>query len=143
MRRLGGFARSRSGGSVRQGRAIVAGMTGERDADCLFCKIATGEIPGDVVHETGSTLAFRDIEPQAPTHILVIPRSHQPNVATLAAKEPETALALLDAVAAVAEQEGLEAGYRVVFNTGAQAHQSVFHVHAHLLGGRTMGWPPG
>lgn len=113
------------------------------DPDCAFCKIVAGDIPADVVHETESTLAFRDLEPQAPTHLLVIPRSHQPNVAALAAHEPEVAVALLDAVAAVAEQEGLEEGYRLVFNTGAQAHQTVFHVHAHVLGGRALGWPPG
>lgn len=113
------------------------------DQDCLFCKIVAGDIPGDVVHETETTLAFRDIEPQAPTHVLVIPRSHHPNVAALAAKDPDTAVDLLNAVAAVADQEGLGDGYRLVFNTGAQAHQTVFHVHAHVLGGRTFGWPPG
>jgi histidine triad (HIT) family protein len=113
------------------------------DPDCLFCKIVTGDIPADVVHETETTIAFRDIEPQAPTHLLVIPRTHQPNVASLTAAEPDVSVDLLNAVAAVAEQEGLEKGYRVVFNTGAQAHQSVFHVHAHVLGGRTMTWPPG
>lgn len=111
--------------------------------DCLFCKIVAGEIPADVVHETETTLAFRDIEPQAPTHILVVPRDHHPNAATLAAEAPDTAVALLNAAAAVAEQEGLEAGYRLVFNTGAQAFQMVFHVHLHVLGGRAMGWPPG
>ena len=113
------------------------------DQDCLFCKIVAGDIPGDVVHETATTLAFRDIEPQAPTHVLVIPRNHHPNVAALAAKEPDTAVDLLNAVAAVADQEGLGDGYRLVFNTGAQAHQTVFHVHAHVLGGRAFGWPPG
>lgn len=113
------------------------------DPDCLFCKIVSGDIPGDVVHETETTLAFRDIEPQAPTHVLVIPRTHQPDAAALAANEPEIAVDLLKAAAAVAEQEGLDAGYRLVFNTGALAHQSVFHVHAHVLGGRQMGWPPG
>jgi histidine triad (HIT) family protein len=113
------------------------------DPSCLFCKIVAGEIPADVVHETGSTVAFRDLDPQAPTHVLVIPRDHHPNAAALAAGAPETAVDLLNAVAAVATQEGLDDGYRLVFNTGAQAHQTVFHVHAHVLGGRTMGWPPG
>ena len=113
------------------------------DPDCLFCKIVAGEIQGDVVHETETTLAFRDVDPQAPTHVLVVPRSHQPNAAALARNEPEVAVDLLKAAAAVAEQEGLDAGYRLVFNTGAQANQSVFHVHAHVLGGRPMGWPPG
>jgi histidine triad (HIT) family protein len=113
------------------------------DPDCLFCKIVAGDIPADVVHRTDTTVAFRDIEPQAPTHVLVIPRSHQPDIGTLAAAEPEIALDLLNAVSAVAAQEGLEKGYRVVFNTGAQAQQTVFHVHAHVIGGRDMRWPPG
>ncbi|HET6698693.1 MAG TPA: histidine triad nucleotide-binding protein [Nocardioidaceae bacterium] len=113
------------------------------DPDCLFCKIVAGDVPGDVVHETATTLAFRDIEPQAPTHVLVVPREHHPNVAALAAQAPEVSVDLLNAVAAVAEQEGLGEGYRLVFNTGAQAHQTVFHVHAHVLGGRAMTWPPG
>ena len=117
-------------------------MATEADSDCLFCKILVGEIPADVVYETPTTLAFRDVSPQAPTHVLVIPRSHQPDVATLAAKEPDTAVDLLNAVAAVADQEGLES-YRLVFNTGAQAQQTVFHVHAHVIGGRPMNWPPG
>jgi histidine triad (HIT) family protein len=113
------------------------------DQDCVFCKIVAGEIPADVVHETGTTLAFRDLEPQAPTHVLVIPRDHHPDAAALAAEAPEVSVDLLNAAAAVAQQEGLEDGYRLVFNTGAQAHQTVFHVHAHVLGGRAMGWPPG
>lgn len=113
------------------------------DPDCLFCKIVAGDIPADVVHETATTVAFRDLEPQAPTHVLVIPRAHHPNAGALAATEPESAVDLLNAAAAVAEQEGLEEGYRLVFNTGARAQQSVFHVHAHVLGGRDMGWPPG
>ncbi|MGZ4427591.1 MAG: histidine triad nucleotide-binding protein [Nocardioidaceae bacterium] len=113
------------------------------DADCLFCKIAAGEIPAEVVHETDTTLAFRDLDPQAPTHVLVISRSHHPNAAALAAAEPGVAVDLLTAAGEVAKQEGLDEGYRLVFNTGPQAHQTVFHVHCHVLGGRTMGWPPG
>lgn len=118
-------------------------MSEQRDADCLFCKIVAGEIPADVVHETKTTLAFRDIKPQAPTHILVIPREHHPDVAAVAADAPETALDLLNTAAAVAEQEGLQSGYRLVFNTGKDGNQLVFHVHLHVLGGRAMGWPPG
>jgi histidine triad (HIT) family protein len=113
------------------------------DADCLFCKIVAGDIPADVVHETGTTLAFRDLEPQAPTHVLVIPRTHQPNAAALAAEEPDVLVDLVNAAKAIADQEGLDEGYRLVFNTGPAAHQSVFHVHLHVLGGRSMGWPPG
>jgi histidine triad (HIT) family protein len=112
-------------------------------ADCLFCKIVTGDIPADVVHETPTTVAFRDIEPQAPTHVLVIPRRHEPDAAALAAVAPTELVDLVDAAAAVADQEGLGDGYRMVFNTGAAAHQTVFHAHLHVLGGRSMGWPPG
>ena len=116
---------------------------GTPDPDCLFCKIVAGDIDADVVHETDTTLAFRDLNPQAPTHVLVVPRSHYPNAASLAAGEPATAAHLFDAAAAIAESDGLGEGYRLVFNTGAQAHQTVFHAHMHLLGGRAMTWPPG
>jgi histidine triad (HIT) family protein len=113
------------------------------DPDCLFCKIVAGEIPAEVVHESDTVIAFRDLDPQAPTHVLVIPRSHYPNAAALAAGEPGTAAHLFDAARAIAEAEGLDNGYRLVFNTGADAHQTVFHAHLHVLGGRPMGWPPG
>ena len=113
------------------------------DADCLFCKIAAKDVPSDVVHETDTTVAFRDLEPQAPTHVLVIPRTHQPNAAALGGAEPDVLVDLVAAAKAVADQEGLDEGYRLVFNTGPAAHQTVFHAHLHVLGGRTMGWPPG
>jgi histidine triad (HIT) family protein len=113
-----------------------------RDADCLFCKIAGGQIPADVVRETEHMLAFRDISPQAPTHVLVVPREHHRDVASLAAAAPATLAELVRTAAAVAAGEGIEA-YRLVFNTGEQAGQSVFHVHGHVLGGRAMTWPPG
>jgi histidine triad (HIT) family protein len=113
------------------------------DADCLFCKIISGDIPADVVHETDTTLAFRDLEPQSPTHVLVVPRTHQPDAAALASAEPGVLVDLVNAAAAVARQDGLEEGYRLVFNTGPAAHQTVFHAHLHVLGGRSMGWPPG
>lgn len=111
--------------------------------DCLFCRFVSGEVQPDVVLETDMVLAFRDIAPQAPTHVLVIPKVHQPTFAALAAHEPAAAVDLVNAVAAVAEQEGLGSGYRLVFNTGADAQQTVFHVHGHVIGGRPMGWPPG
>ena len=111
--------------------------------ECLFCKFVSGEIETDVVHETDTTLAFRDISPQAPTHVLVIPKVHQPTVAALGAAEPSVLVDLVAAAAAVAAQEGLANGYRLVLNTGPDAQQSVFHVHAHVIGGRPMGWPPG
>jgi histidine triad (HIT) family protein len=116
------------------------------DADCLYCKIAAKDVPSDVVHETDTTVAFRDLEPQAPTHVLVIPRSHYPNAAALAEAEPATAAHLFDAAREIAVQEGIDgpdAGYRMVLNTGPAAHQTVFHAHLHVLGGRGMGWPPG
>jgi histidine triad (HIT) family protein len=109
--------------------------------DCLFCKIAAGEIPADVVRETDQTVAFRDLNPQAPTHVLVIPRAHHKDVGELS-QDAALLTAVLQEAAAVAEQEGLES-YRVVFNTGQGAGQTVFHVHAHVLGGRGMTWPPG
>jgi histidine triad (HIT) family protein len=113
------------------------------DRDCLFCKIVAGDIPADVVLSTATTVAFRDIEPQAPTHVLVVPRNHHANAAELAVAEPDVSVDLFRAAAAIAEQEGLGEGYRMVLNTGAAAHQTVFHAHLHLLGGRSMGWPPG
>ncbi|MCW2753880.1 MAG: hinT [Marmoricola sp.] len=116
---------------------------GPRDDACIFCKIVAGEIPADIVHESETTIAFRDLTPQAPAHVLVIPRSHYPNAAALADGEPATAAHLFAAAHEIAAADGLDNGYRLVFNTGPDAHQTVFHVHMHLLGGRSMGWPPG
>ena len=109
--------------------------------DCLFCKIVAGDISADVVRETDRTVAFRDINPQAPTHIFVIPREHHADLGELVGNEALLA-AVLNETTAVAAGEGLES-YRVLFNTGSQAGQTVFHVHAHVLGGRRMNWPPG
>jgi len=111
------------------------------DSNCLFCRIVAGEIPGDTVAETDTVLAFRDITPQAPVHVLVIPKTHSPNVATLAASDP----ALLAEMAAVAQSiadEECNGEFRWVFNTGATAGQSVFHVHGHVIGGKSLGWSP-
>lgn len=116
------------------------------DPDCIFCKIVAGEIPATIVHESETTVAFRDLNPQAPTHVLVIPRNHFANAADLAEGEPATMADLFDAARQVAVQEGIagdDAGYRTVFNTGPAAGQTVFHAHLHLLGGRPMTWPPG
>jgi histidine triad (HIT) family protein len=114
------------------------------DPDCLFCKIVAGDVPATLVHEDSHTVAFRDLDPQAPTHVLVVPRRHVPDVAALAHEAPDEVAPLLEAVAAVARAEGVaEDGYRSVFNTGAGAQQSVFHAHVHVLGGRAMTWPPG
>jgi histidine triad (HIT) family protein len=119
---------------------MFAGMS---DQDCLFCKIVTGDVPADVVHQSDSVLAFRDIEPQAPVHVLVIPRNHHENAAEVAGREPDVWVEMANVAAAVAEKEGLDAGYRLVLNTGREANQLVMHAHLHVLGGRSMGWPPG
>ncbi|MCO5992458.1 histidine triad nucleotide-binding protein [Actinoallomurus rhizosphaericola] len=114
------------------------------EQDCLFCKIVSGEVPADVVRETDRTIAFRDINPQAPTHVLVIPRDHHPTAAALAARDGDLLAEIVREARQVAAAEGIEeTGYRVVFNTGPGAGQTVFHVHAHVLGGRGLGWPPG
>jgi histidine triad (HIT) family protein len=108
-------------------------------SDCLFCRIVAGEIPATVVRESEHTLAFRDIAPQAPTHVLVVPKDHYPDVAALA-EQPALLAELAREAHAVAVAEGLdERGYRLVFNTGAEAGQTVFHAHAHVLGGRALG----
>jgi histidine triad (HIT) family protein len=103
--------------------------------DCLFCKIVAGEIPSTVVRETETTYAFRDIAPKAPVHVLVVPRAHHTDVAALAAADPDLTATLLAEAAEVARAEGLEGRWRLVFNTGADVGQTVFHVHAHVLGG--------
>ena len=113
-------------------------------SDCLFCKIVDGDIPSNVVFENESVLAFRDINPQAPTHILIIPRRHISTINDIAADDRETVGSLFTAAKEIAGAENLtESGYRVVMNCGEGAGQSVFHIHLHLLGGRGLGWPPG
>ena len=113
-------------------------------AECLFCAIAAGEIPATRVAETDRVLAFRDINPQAPTHVLVISKAHYPDVATLAAADAGLLGEVITEAHRVATAEGVsDSGYRVVFNTGEQAGQVVPHVHAHVLGGRALTWPPG
>jgi histidine triad (HIT) family protein len=112
-------------------------------SDCIFCKIVAGEIPSKRVHEDDDVFAFHDLSPQAPVHVLIVPRKH---IASLnEASEEDRALLgrILLSVRELAEQLGVSAGYRVVNNCGAPAGQSVFHIHFHLLGGRAMGWPPG
>ncbi|WP_329134125.1 histidine triad nucleotide-binding protein [Streptomyces sp. NBC_00670] len=117
-------------------------MAGEPQDDCLFCKIVAGQVPATIVRETDTTLAFRDINPQAPTHVLVIPKAHHADAAALATADPTLAADVLRETHAVATDEGLDS-YRIVFNTGADAGQTVFHTHAHVLGGRGLQWPPG
>ncbi|MEV0681130.1 histidine triad nucleotide-binding protein [Actinosynnema sp. NPDC050436] len=109
-------------------------------SDCLFCRIVAGEIPATIVHETETTVAFRDIAPQAPTHVVLVPREHAPDAAALAAAAPRVLDDLFLAAGRVAEAEGVaDTGYRLLFNTGADAGQTVFHAHLHLLGGRKLG----
>lgn len=110
--------------------------------DCLFCRIVAGSVPASLVAEEERVVAFQDIDPQAPTHVLVIPRDHHRDVGELAAADP-TALADLVRVGARIAQEASGGAFRLVFNTGAEAGQSVFHVHGHVLAGRALRWPPG
>ena len=111
-------------------------------SSCLFCRIVAGEIPAKIVAQTDDCVAFRDIDPKAPTHVLVIPREHVPSLAEAADATLIGKMALL--AAEIARSEGIaQSGYRTVFNTNADAGQTVFHLHLHLLGGRRMSWPPG
>lgn len=106
----------------------------------LFERIMAGEVPADVVHETERTIAIRDINPQAPTHVLVVPRKRYRNAAELAAADPKLLAELIEVAAGIAEREGIaESGYRLLFNTNADAGQTIFHVHLHLLGGEPLG----
>ena len=107
--------------------------------DCLFCRIVAGEVPADVLAETDRTLAFRDVAPQAPTHVLVVPRAHHADVGTCAEADPALLGELLVAAADVARAEGLTGGYRLLTNSGPDAGQTVHHLHVHVLGGRPLG----
>jgi histidine triad (HIT) family protein len=110
------------------------------DNDCLFCRIVAGEIPATIVHETDTTLAFRDIDPKAPVHVLVIPKAHHVDVAALALADPALTADVLAAAAVVAGAEGLRGdGYRLIFNVGGYGGQEVPHAHAHVVGGAPLG----
>jgi histidine triad (HIT) family protein len=114
------------------------------ESNCLFCKIVSGDIPGDFIHRDDKCVVIRDINPQAPTHVLVIPREHMESLDDASAGDEQLLGHLLRVAARIANQEGLgESGYRTVINTGAGAGQSVFHIHVHVLGGRGLAWPPG
>ena len=114
------------------------------DNDCLFCRIAQGEIPAELIRSDPNALAFRDINPQAPTHILIIPRKHIASVSDLTEEDAGLMGKLFLMAKELAREEGIsEAGYRMVVNAGADAGQTVFHIHLHPLGGRGLGWPPG
>jgi histidine triad (HIT) family protein len=112
------------------------------DPDCLFCRIARGEIPADWVYEDDQVIVFRDANPRAPTHVLAIPRRHLASVADLTDADGDLLAGLFSALRGVADEAGLR-GYRIVTNAGPESGQSVFHLHFHLLGGRQMSWPPG
>jgi len=114
------------------------------EQDCLFCKILNGDIPADIVYESDSAIAFRDVSPQAPTHVLVIPRKHIATINDLGEDDQEIVGSLYLAAKDIARAEGLsDKGYRAVMNCNEGAGQSVFHIHLHVLGGRALSWPPG
>ena len=113
-------------------------------SDCLFCRIVAGEVPADIVASDDAVLAFRDINPQAPTHVLVIPREHLASAADLAEHHGDLLAAMFSMANRVATEDGrAESGYRLVFNVGPDSGQSVDHLHLHVLGGRSLAWPPG
>jgi histidine triad (HIT) family protein len=114
--------------------------------DCLFCGIVAGRVPSEIVHETERTVAFRDIAPAAPVHVLVVPRRHVDNASNVGPEHAEDLAAMIVAAREIAEAEGIggeERGYRLVFNVGRDSANSVPHLHLHVIGGRQMSWPPG
>ena len=114
------------------------------DAECIFCKIAAREVPAEILHESDTVVAFRDTNPQAPVHILLIPKDHIPSATDIETRHGGVLVALVQAASHLADAEGISAGgWRLVTNVGPDAGQSVFHLHLHLLGGRVMSWPPG
>lgn len=112
------------------------------NSDCLFCKMIRREIPTTVVYEDDRAFAFRDINPQAKTHVLVVPKRHVPSIDAIAPEHEADVGHLFAAAAKIAAQEGLKNGYRMVMNCGDEAGQTVYHLHLHVLGGAPMGWPP-
>jgi histidine triad (HIT) family protein len=114
------------------------------DQACLFCRIAAGETPADILHVSDTILAFRDIDPKAPTHILLIPREHIVSISALRDRHGPMLVDMMQTASHLARAEGIDrSGWRLVANTGRDAGQSVFHLHFHLLGGRPLAWPPG
>jgi histidine triad (HIT) family protein len=115
-------------------------------SDCLFCGIVAGDVPAEIVHRSERAVAFRDLHPMAPVHVLVVPVRHLAHAGVVGAEDADDVAALFAAARAVAEAEGLDdghRGYRLTFNVGPDAGMSVPHLHMHLLGGRSLGWPPG
>ena len=114
------------------------------DPDCLFCKIIAGDIPADIIYESDTAIAFRDINPRAPTHVLIVPREHIATINDINPEQEAIVGSLFSVARAIAAQEGIsDDGYRAVMNCNAAAGQTVFHLHLHVLGGRILGWPPG
>jgi len=112
--------------------------------DCLFCRIAAGEIPASIVYQDDDLVAFNDINPQAPMHVLIVPRKHIPTTSDISEGDEALVGKLVRRAAAIAAERGYaERGYRTVFNCNSEAGQTVFHIHLHALGGRGFGWPPG
>jgi len=116
----------------------------EVSQDCLFCKILAGDIPADIIYESETAIGFRDINPKAPTHVLIIPRQHIATINDISEDDHSIVGSLYSAAREIAAAEGIaEEGYRAVMNCNEAAGQTVFHIHLHLLGGRALGWPPG
>ncbi|MDH4179357.1 MAG: histidine triad nucleotide-binding protein [Armatimonadota bacterium] len=116
----------------------------EQPAECIFCRIASGQIPATIVYQDELVVAFRDVNPQAPTHVLVVPRKHVPSLNAVSEQDKDSIGRIVRVAAQIAEAEGCaDTGYRLVANCGPEAGQSVDHVHFHLLAGRSLGWPPG
>ena len=113
-------------------------------SDCLFCKIIRREIPASIVYEDDRVLAFNDINPQGPTHVLVVPKQHVPSLNDLSPQDDQLVGEVVRRAVAIAKERGIDrGGFRAVFNTNRDAGQTVFHIHLHLIGGRTLHWPPG
>ena len=114
------------------------------DSGCIFCRIAIREVPAEIVHESGTVVAFRDLHPQAPVHLLLITKEHIASVADIEERHGDVLADLMQAATHLAKAEGIaEGGWRLLSNVGKDGGQTVFHLHFHLLGGRTMTWPPG
>lgn len=124
-------------------RSLCVNINPYRMTDCIFCKIAQGAIPAQFVHQDDTVVAFRDLHPQAPVHVLVVPRQHIAGLTEPAAADPKVLAAVYRAIQGLVEPLGLAKGFRVVVNCGPEGGQTVGHLHFHLLGGRSMGWPPG
>ena len=116
----------------------------ETERDCIFCKIVKGEIPGDIVYQDDKVLAFNDIDPKAPVHVLIVPRDHIPGIADIEDEQKALMGHILSVASRIASEKGIgESGFRVVVNSGRDAGQAVLHIHFHVLGGRALSWPPG